>query len=46
MIVTLDGRKVEARRSGGDTLQDVLDEIRAAHLGERLIISEIGRAHV
>ena len=39
MIVTLDGRKVEARRSGGDTLQDVLDEILAAHLGERLIIS-------
>ncbi len=39
MIVTVDGRRIEAKRSGGDTLQEVLDDVRAAHLGERLIIA-------
>ncbi len=39
MIITVDGRRVEANRGGGDTLQEVLDDVRSAHLGERLIIS-------
>lgn len=38
MIVTLDGRKLEAEFGTGCTLQSLVDEVRAQHLRDRLVV--------
>lgn len=38
MIVTLDGRKLEDAFGSGGTLQGLVDEVRAQHLRDRLVV--------
>lgn len=38
MIVTLDGRKLEREFGSGRTLQSLVDEVRAQHLRDRLVV--------
>ncbi|MFQ5807850.1 MAG: hypothetical protein ACE5I3_15500 [Phycisphaerae bacterium] len=39
MIVTLDGERVTGPFPAGGTLQALIDQVRAAHLGDRLVVS-------
>ena len=39
MIVTLDGRRMEADFTSADTLQALIDRVRAEHLPDRLVVS-------
>jgi len=39
MIVTLDGQRLEADFTSADTLQALIDRVRAEHLPDRLVIS-------
>lgn len=45
MIVTLDGRRLDEPYSSGMTLQSVIDQVREAHLGDRLVISVAVNGH-
>jgi hypothetical protein len=39
MIVTLDGERLSGPFPGGGTLQALIDQVRGAHLGDRLVVS-------
>jgi hypothetical protein len=39
MIVTLDGQRVDANLTRGATLKDLIEQIRTAHLSDRLVVS-------
>ncbi len=41
MIVTLDGERLSGAFPADDTLQTLIDEVRRAHLGDRMVVSVV-----